>query len=394
MAMTPAQLRYWRKVSGNPALTEAQANVLRNQRLNPPAAPAPAGGVVAPPPHLYNPALDAQERAAGRGYDYLVQDIENVARPRGESDYLLGQQDITRSRDRTLADILRQRTWGNEDFDRTLSRGYEDFDRVLGRGNEDFSTREQRSRQDFGFQRQDINRSSGRALADILTGRTRNEEDFQRSSAGLARSYQRLGNQQRQVAGARGVRRGGTLAAALAKRQENEAWDRQPLETARSRYMQDSTQAETRLGEDQRTSLERLGVAETRETEDITRGRTRLGEDVTTGRTRLGQDVSTGRTRLNTLSDINTQRTREDADIGLGRLSIPWQRQQEDWTNMLAREGRELGEFKIDTAAVRNAEAAAAGWVPPQQQTRPSYLPPGYETWDAARRSRYWASRR
>src|SRR5688572_7192595 len=81
-----------------------------------------------PPPGTYDPSLDAAERAAGRGYGDLQQDLEraqgyaytDVFDPRIGSIAQLGRdrddtlQDLGLSKDRSLFDLTRGFTRGTE----------------------------------------------------------------------------------------------------------------------------------------------------------------------------------------------------------------------------------------------------------------------------------------
>lgn len=75
-------------------------------------AKPPAGGFTpyktptSPPSGTYDPALDAQQRAAQRGLGDTTQDVERTGQ-RSLSDFLLGQGNIVRERTEGLADIAR-----------------------------------------------------------------------------------------------------------------------------------------------------------------------------------------------------------------------------------------------------------------------------------------------
>lgn len=150
-----------------------------------------------PPAGSYDPALDAQRAAAGRGLFDLRQDV-GTANLRGTVDYGLARDDITRQRDR-------------------------------------------------GF-------------ADLGTARKHGDEDYQRNVAMLSRSYQRLGDRQQETANAAGVLRGGALLQAASKRKANEAVDRQPLDTSYSRFKDQNDLARTRLGDDSDLAFGKLAL--------------------------------------------------------------------------------------------------------------------------------------
>lgn len=211
-----------------------------------------------PPPGTYDPAFDQQYRSAERGFgDLLGQAGTDVSR--AQTDYFQGQGDITTTRDRSLAGLLRMRTRGTEDFG---------------------------------------------------TARTRLGEDHGRATQGNERSYRRLGEGQAQQARAAGVASGGTLAQALRKRTENQAYDQF----------------------------------------DIDRGRDRGMADIGTGERRLGEDV-----------DTQTGYVNADHDRDQGRLTQGFERYGGDLATRLATAGRELGTFGVDTAESKFFQAAQAG---------------------------------
>lgn len=213
-----------------------------------------------PPTGSYDPALDAQQRAAQRGFGDIQQDTE-IAGERANTDWTTG---------RTAA---------------TQQRGY--------------------GLEDFGTQRANTERSYGRSLADLLT-----------EKANVSRGYDRLGTQQGEQAGARGLTQGGTLAAALAARQGNEAHDQAPLDTAQQR----------------------------------------LGED-----------------RANALADLDRRQSRfaagyDDPTTGLfAKLDTGYQRGVDDRALDTARAGRELGFYNQDIGEQRFFQAGQMGYQPPQR---------------------------
>lgn len=156
--------------------------------------------------YRYDPALDAQERAVQRGYQYTTLDNETAQR-RLDEDYGIG-----------VANARQQAGWGQED---------------------------------------------------IATGRTRLGEDYQRQLASLQRSYQRLGNQQTARARGIGVISGGALAASAARRAANQAWDRQPIDTGYQRGMQDLNTRSSRIQQGLDAQIGQFVLAQTRGTADI-----------------------------------------------------------------------------------------------------------------------------
>jgi hypothetical protein len=188
---------------------------------------------VNPPPGTYDPSIDAQVRASGRGYGDLQQDY-NVGKTRAQDDYLTNTGDLTTSRDRSLADLLAARTRGTEDY-----------------------------------------------TANIAT---------------LDRNYQNLGNTQggtiTQAGG--GTFQGGVLAQALQKRTANEAIDRAPIDTNYNRFLADSQTQEGRIGQDYNENLGKLSLALDRaygDQGDQTIGLARAGRE----NTFLGTDATAAR---------------------------------------------------------------------------------------------------
>jgi hypothetical protein len=197
-----------------------------------------------PPVGYYDPNLDAQERAAGRGLTDLILDADRAGE-RGQSDYLLAKGDINRQGDEGLFDL---------------------------------DTSHRQGKEDFGLERSDITRGAEQGLADLLSARTRGEEDHRRATEGLVRNYGILGSQQGQAARAAGVASGGALSQAAAKRAANQGLEQGGLDLARGRFLADSTQAEGRLTEDRDTGLARLLTREGRFNDATGLSRTRMTE--------------------------------------------------------------------------------------------------------------------
>lgn len=157
-----------------------------------------------PPAGTYDPGLDSQLSASGRGLEDLGQDIQK-ADTRRTDDYQRG-----------IADISRQRFEGTADF---------------------------------------------------ATSRQRTGEDYQQSLAGLRRQYDRLGNTQRQQQAAAGVE-GGVLAQSQRKRLENQQFDQQPIDTAKRRFDEDTTTHEQRFNEGLDRATGDMSLGYTRAGED------------------------------------------------------------------------------------------------------------------------------
>lgn len=154
-----------------------------------------AGVYDQPPAGFYDPNLDAQQRAAGRGLQDLTFDT-GQQQSRLESDYQLGQNQL-----------------------RT---------------------------------------SSNRSLADLLSQHNRFGEDTQTKLQDIARGFQRLGQSQAQMANARGLS-SGALRKAMTARQGNEQLQRAPVLTAQEREGQDYTTNVTRTNEDLSSGLAEMG---------------------------------------------------------------------------------------------------------------------------------------
>jgi hypothetical protein len=173
----------------------------------PPGGKAPAGTTASPyspdqgglnalkaPAGYYDPGLDAQERAAGRGLAQSLADLQS----QGE-----------------------------------------------------------RAQTSHGWSLADLLQGKNRGVEDIGTSRTRENEDYGTSIANLARNYQRLGQTQTDNATAAGVEGGGALQAAANQRTENQAIDKAPIDTGHTRSLADLLKSETRLGEDYNSGVER-----------------------------------------------------------------------------------------------------------------------------------------
>jgi hypothetical protein len=140
-----------------------------------------------PAPGFYDTALDAAGRAAQRGFDYHVGDLEDAGA---------------------------------------------------------------RSKEQYGWQVQGLERTRDRGLADLLREKTREGQDYSQHTADLGQSYQRLGTQQVGNAEQAGVAGGGTLAAALRARTANQGHDQGLLDQSHARFGENYAKAVSRIGED------------------------------------------------------------------------------------------------------------------------------------------------
>jgi hypothetical protein len=227
-----------------------------------------------PPPSFYDPALDAAARAAARGYGYSQGDFQ-TANQRAIQDYTIGRQDV--------------------------------------------GTSYQRGVQDLATQKQGVDTGYQRGLSDLLTSRQRGTEDYTGNVSNLVRDYGMLANRQAQQQVGAGTSEGGALQAAMAKRQQNLAHDRAPLDTGYQRFQTDSGTQQQRMGEDYQRQIGAINTAYGR-----------MGEDAT--KAYGAQDLSFNR--------------------GLADRTLADQRA-----------AGELGFYQADTQAEKVAAAKAAGWT-------------------------------
>lgn len=199
-----------------------------------------------PPPGTYDPAIDAQVGQTTRGLGDLLSDY---VRDYGEPGTALG-----------------------------------------GRAGEDYGTGKAAVQRNLDQGSEDISRSADRSLADLQRNRGRAGEDYNTNVEGLHRNYAQLGSAQTQTARAAGVQRGGALAQALTKRQVNEAIDRKPIDTGFQRFGEDSAQAESRLGEDRTRATSRLGLSAATDFKALDTGLLRGTEDAATNLARAGRE--------------------------------------------------------------------------------------------------------
>lgn len=169
----------------------------------------------------------------------------------------------------------------------------------------DLGVQPMRAQDDYQLQLGRLGEQYGNTSADIATSRAREGENYGQAIGTLDRNYAQLANRQAQAANQAGVVSGGALAQALAKRRANRVIEQQPIDTQHQR----------------------------------------------------------------TLADLGTQQQRLDAGYGeqRGDLGLTLQRQDEDWTTQLANARRELTQFGLDTNESKFAQAAQAGFVPPQK---------------------------
>jgi hypothetical protein len=269
--------------------------------------PGSPGASYQMPPFLsYDPTISAEQRAQERGLEDLEFDLKRGGK-RAKKDYRTSRKDLKRD---------------------------------YGRGTEDISRNLYRDLEDLGLRRSDAGRDYGRGVEDIGTRRSdldtdfsRGNEDFGFQLEALGRRYNRLGQAQQQNINATGQSAGGATAAAAAKRAENQAFERRPIDTGITRLGEDYTRdtgllerTGTRLGEDFGSELERIGLSEGRATDDASRNQTYLNQDFRHDRGLMKRDYKWGRQDRK----LEKQRGRREQAIGHQDLTQQaiWQARQ------------------------------------------------------------------
>lgn len=181
------------------------------------------GDLHQPPSMSYDPAIEAERRAAARGLLDTRQDTKIALKQ--------GRQDLHT----TLKDLALNLKRTRQDERRGLRRGL----------------------QNVQFQRQDARRSAFRG-----------RQDLGLQMDALVRKFGTQGQVQAQAANAAGVYDAGTLASASAKRAANLAFERQPIDIGMQR-----------IGQDLRIALGRSGVEAQRLRQDYRRNITRARQD-------------------------------------------------------------------------------------------------------------------
>lgn len=232
----------------------------RAPRPKPKNGPYTSGGLTQPPDFSYDPALEAQRRAAERGLDYTLEDIGSE-RFRTKQDFRTSQQDVRLAKRRGLQDIRIDR---------------------------------KRGIQDIGLKRKDIRTDLGRS-----------REDFGIRLKNLVTNYARQGSADRQAINAAGVAEGGALAASNRVRGENMREDLTPLLLGRQR-----------TEEDAQTAMRRLGISAQRLRRDSRIGTRRLKADV-------AHDLLLNRrSKKRTLRDLFRQEQRAITEQRLGDADL------------------------------------------------------------------------
>jgi hypothetical protein len=171
----------------------------------------------------FDPALEAQRRAAGRGLEDTEADVK-TKRHYAEKDLALALRGIRTNTTRKRQDLTRS-------FDRGAQR----------LANEEADTRRDAGRQ---------------------------EQDFHSRLADIGRQFAELGHRQSEGANVAGVNDAGTAAAAAAARSQNQGRAEAPIHTA-----------EGRLHEDLMTALDRIAESHGQLEGDYQRSNNRLKQD-------------------------------------------------------------------------------------------------------------------
>lgn len=170
-----------------------------------PGAPDPTGtGLVAPPSMSFDPALEAQRRAAQRGLEDTEADIK-TKRHYADRDLGLALKGIR-------INTGRKRLDANTDYQRSTTK---------------LADREAETRLDA----------------------ERQGQDFQTRLADIGRQFSELGTRQGEAANAAGVSDAGTAAASAAARSQNQMRAEAPIHVAQGRLQEDLMTALDRIAE-------------------------------------------------------------------------------------------------------------------------------------------------
>lgn len=157
---------------------------------------------------------------------------------------------------------------------RAAQRGYVDFQQDVGLAGS-------RSAEDYGIQTGDIRQQFGRSMQDLGLARQYEGENYGRSTGLLGRQFGILANQQRQRLAQSGVLSGGIALLAAQKRAANQAVEQQGLDIAHTRALTGFGTQETRLGENLNQSLGAAGLGYTRGVTDRATQLARAGRENT-----------------------------------------------------------------------------------------------------------------
>lgn len=188
-----------------------------------PVADPGSAGLVQPPSMTFDPALEAQRRAAQRGLEDTEADVK-TKRHYAEKDLALALRGIRTN----------------------TTRHRQDLNRSFDRGNQKLANQE----------------------SDTRRNAERQEQDFHTRLADIGRQFAELGHRQGEGANVAGVNDAGTAAASAAARGQNQVRAEAPIHTA-----------EGRLHEDLMTALERIATAHGQLEADHGLGINRLKQD-------------------------------------------------------------------------------------------------------------------
>lgn len=193
----------------------------------------------------YDPAIEAERRAAQRALEDTAMDVRLNAR-RARADFRTSLRDMKLQKRRDISDYRRE-------LRRTL--------------------------QGLRYTARDTRLEARRGLADISREQQYGREDFERQLGVLTRAYANLGQAQTQTASAYGVLDAGTAAQAKVARQRNFAEQKEPLVVSLERLGQESALARQRLLEDTERTLGRIGTAKRQARRDTHRTIKRTRKD-------------------------------------------------------------------------------------------------------------------
>lgn len=127
----------------------------------------------------------------------------------------------------------------------------------FGYAAQDYGTQQARTANDYAQAQGYLGQDRTSALADLLTARTRGQQDATTATTDLSRNYGNLATAQAGQQRAAGVGEGGALAQAMQKRQANQGVDQSRIDTSLGRLLQDNTTATDRTNQ----SYDRQGAA-------------------------------------------------------------------------------------------------------------------------------------
>lgn len=153
--------------------------------------------------------------------------------------------------------------------------------RGLGDLQMDTGIANQRAQDDYTLQSGELQKRLDAALADAATGRSRQHQGYEDALAGLDRSYSQLGQHQAGAANQAGVYSGGALQQALQKRMANEAIDRKPLDQNEAAQLADYNTNVGRLNQGFATDSGQLSLGLQRGTDDRANTLGRAGRENT-----------------------------------------------------------------------------------------------------------------